>query len=166
MTAIGFLELTSISKGIEATDYILKTADVTLLFSRANCPGKYNILFHGDVSAVNESLAAGLRIAENYAVDSTIIANVHPDVIKAMNASSAPKVAKSAAGVMEFFSITAAVYAADAAVKTSDIELIDVRLGTGLGGKSFVVLTGDVAAVSAAVASGAADAAEDRKSVV
>ena len=31
---------------------------------------------------------------------------------------------------------------------------MDVRLGTGIGGKSFVVLTGDVAAVREAVAAG------------
>lgn len=47
---------------------------------------------------------------------------------------------------MEFFSVTASVYAADAAVKAADVDLIDVRLGTGIGGKSFVVLTGEVAA--------------------
>ena len=33
---------------------------------------------------------------------------------------------------------------------------MDVRLGTGIGGKSFVVLTGDVAAVNEAVKAGVA----------
>ena len=55
---------------------------------------------------------------------------------------------------MEFYSVTASVYAADAAVKAADVDLIDVRLGTGIGGKSFVVLTGEVAAVSEAVRCG------------
>ena len=50
--------------------------------------------------------------------------------------------------------MTAAVYAADAAVKAADVSLMDVRLGTGIGGKSFVVLTGEVAAVSASVEAG------------
>ena len=59
-----------------------------------------------------------------------------------------------AVGVMEFFSVTASVYGADAAVKTADVDLIDVRLGTGIGGKSFVILTGDVAAVTEAVKAG------------
>ena len=47
--------------------------------------------------------------------------------------------------------MTASVYAADAAVKAADVDLIEVRLGTGIGGKSFVVLTGEVAAVREAV---------------
>jgi microcompartment protein CcmL/EutN len=39
-------------------------------------------------------------------------------------------------------------------VKTADVDLVDVRLGTGIGGKSFVILTGEVAAVSEAVKAG------------
>ena len=54
-------------------------------------------------------------------------------------------------GVMETFSLCAAVIAADASVKAAEVDLIEVRLGRGLGGKSFIVLTGDVAAVRAAM---------------
>ena len=46
------------------------------------------------------------------------------------------------------------MYGADAAVKAAEVSLLDVRLGTGIGGKSFVVLTGEVAAVRAAVDAG------------
>lgn len=160
MIAIGLLECNSIAKGIEATDYILKTANVELIVSRANCPGKYNILFHGEVAAVKESLASGKEIASYSLVDSIIIPRVHSDVIKAINKTTIPELG-CAAGVMEFFSIIGAVYAADSAIKTSDISLVDVRLGTGIGGKSFVVLTGDVAAVTAAVTTGQVKAKEE-----
>ena len=64
----------------------------------------------------------------------------------------------AAVGVMEAFSLCAAVQAADAAVKAADVELMEVRLGRGLGGKSFILLTGEVAAVKAAV-----EAAEARE---
>ena len=59
---IGFLELNSIAKGVEAADRILKTAETTLLFAKAGCPGKYNILFSGEVAAVTSSLEAGKEI--------------------------------------------------------------------------------------------------------
>ena len=39
-------------------------------------------------------------------------------------------------------------------MKAADVSLIDVRLGTGIGGKSFVTLTGDVAAVSESIRCG------------
>ena len=44
----------------------------------------------------------------------------------------------------------AAVRAADEAVKTADVHMVEIRLGRGLAGKAFVVLTGEVAAVRSA----------------
>lgn len=153
METIGFLELSSIAKGMEVADCVLKTADVRMIFSRAGCPGKYYLLFTGKVSAVQESVNAGCRLGGSFVVDNCVIPRVHPQVIQAMNMASAPDNMR-AIGVMEFYSVTASVYAADAAVKAADVQLIDVRLGTGIGGKSFVVLTGEVAAVSEAVKCG------------
>jgi len=150
---IGFLELNSIAKGVEAADAILKAAEVELIFAKAGCPGKYYILFTGEVAAVTASAKAGQKIGESHVVDMCIIPRVHPQVIKAINAVS-DITAMNAVGVMEFFSVTASVYAADAAVKAADVTLLDVRLGTGIGGKSFVVLTGEVAAVNEAVKCG------------
>ena len=143
LETIGFLELNSIAKGVEAADLILKTAEVDLIFAKAGCPGKYYILFTGEVAAVKASLDAGAAIGGNHTVDSCVIPRVHPQVIKAINLAAEPGT-PGAIGVMEFFSVTASVYAADAAVKAADVDLIDVRLGTGIGGKSFVVLTGEV----------------------
>lgn len=150
---IGFLELNSIARGIEAADLILKTAEVELLYAKAGCPGKYYILFTGEVAAVKASMEAGKALGGSFAVDGCVIPRVHPQVIAAINLSCAPE-GVNAVGVMEFFSVTAAVYAADAAVKAADVTLMDIRLGTGIGGKSFVVLTGDVAAANAAVEAG------------
>ena len=153
LETIGFLELNSIAKGVEAADFILKTAEVDLIFAKAGCPGKYYILFTGEVAAVKASLDAGVAIGGNHTVDSCVIPRVHPQVIKAINLAAEPET-PGAIGVMEFFSVTASVYAADAAVKAADVDLIDVRLGTGIGGKSFVVLTGEVAAVREAIECG------------
>lgn len=153
LETIGFLELNSIAKGVEAADSILKAAEVDLIFAKAGCPGKYYILFTGEVAAVKASLDAGAAIAESYTVDKCVIPRVHPQVIKAINLAASPE-GVGAVGVMEFFSVTASIYAADAAVKAAEVDLIDVRLGTGIGGKSFVVLTGEVAAVREAVTCG------------
>ena len=46
------------------------------------------------------------------------------------------------------------------AVKTAQVELIEIRLAMALGGKAFVSLTGNVAAVRSAVDAGAALVAE------
>ena len=153
METIGFLELNSIAKGIQVADTVLKTAAVNLVFSRSGCPGKYYLLFTGEVAAVQASLEAARVVGGSHVVDFCVIPRVHPQVIKAINMTSMPETMR-AVGVMEFFSVTASVYSADAAVKTADVDLVDVRLGTGIGGKSFVILTGEVAAVSEAVKAG------------
>ena len=125
MEAIGFLELNSIAKGIEAADFILKTAEVRMLSAKAGCPGKYYILFTGDVAAVKASLEAGKRTGGGHVVDECVIPRVHPQVIKAINMTAIPE-RYQAIGVMEFYSVTASVYAADAAVKAADVDLVDV----------------------------------------
>lgn len=155
MEAIGILESNSIAKGIEAADAALKAAEITLLYAKPVCPGKYTILFCGDVAAVDASLQAGERVLADNLVDSVTIPRVHPQVIAAINLSTA-LAQVNAVGVMEFYSITAAIYAADAAAKAADVSLIEVRLGLGVGGKSFVVMTGDVAAVEESVKCGMA----------
>lgn len=153
METIGFLELNSIAKGMEVSDYVLKAANVQLLFARAGCPGKYYLLFTGEIAAVQAALDVGGRVGGDHVVDLCIIPRIHPQVVKAINMTSMPQ-SMRAVGVMEFFSVTASIYSADAAVKAADVELVDVRLGTGIGGKSFVVLTGEVTAANEAIRCG------------
>lgn len=159
MDTVGFLELTSIAGGIEVADAMMKSADVELLFAKASCPGKYYIMISGFVSGVENAIRQGRNLGKGFVVNSLVLPRIHPQVIQAINQSAIPeKIA--AIGVAEFFSVTSAVLAADMAVKSANVELIDVRLGTGIGGKSFVVLTGDTASVSGAVLA-AASSQED-----
>ncbi|MDR2183568.1 MAG: BMC domain-containing protein [Clostridiales bacterium] len=152
---IGFLELNSVARGIYAADAMLKAADVKLLRASANCPGKYNILISGEVAAVNAAVEVGAQIGGPNVIEQLVIPRLHPQVIHAMGGTTMPD-KLDAVGVLECFSITSSILAADSAVKATDVTLIDVRLGTGLGGKSFLVMTGDTAAVSEAVERAAA----------
>lgn len=153
METIGFLEFNSIAKGIEAADAVCKAADVALIAARASCPGKYYVLFCGEVAAARASLEAGALAGEGFVVDQCLIPRVHPQVVRAMHAVAEPQT-RGALGVMEFYSVAAAIYAADAAVKAAGVALIELRLATGIGGKSFAALTGEVAAVNEAVRCG------------
>lgn len=153
------MELSSIAQGVQAADAVLKAADTRLLFAKTVCPGKYTILFCGNVAAVEAALACGQAAGGHFVVDSVVIARIHPQVVEAVNQVIQP-VAVNALGIMEFYSVTASIYGADAAVKAANVQLMDIRLGLGIGGKSYVVLCGDVAAVQAAVDAGAARAAE------
>ncbi len=153
MNALGMIETNSIPVGVNAGDAMLKAAAVELVAAQPVCAGKYIVIVTGEVAAVTESVAAGKTVAGQRLVDSMVISHVHEQVPKAINACN--EVGQVAAvGVMEAFSLCTAVVVADAAVKAADIRLIDIRLGRGLGGKSFITMTGEVAAVRAAVAAG------------
>lgn len=157
LRAIGLVEFISIAKGIEAADAMVKAADVEILVSTPVCPGKYFVLVHGDVSAVESSVEAGIRVGANYVLDDFILPNVHPAVYPAITSTSITADIQ-ALGVLESFSIASMIVCADTALKAADVDAIELRLGTGIGGKSFFTLTGDVAAVNVAVEAGAKNA--------
>ena len=60
--AIGIIETSSIAKGFQIADTMLKTANVSLVMNRTICPGKYMVLIGGGVDAVNSSIDAGLLV--------------------------------------------------------------------------------------------------------
>lgn len=157
LRAIGLVEFISIAKGIEAADAMVKAADVDILVSTPVCPGKYIVLVHGDVSAVQSAVEAGIRIGATYVVDDFILPNVHPAVYPSITSTSNTADIE-ALGILESFSIASMIVCADAALKAADVEAIELRLGTGVGGKSFFTLTGDVDAVKVAVEAGAQNA--------
>ena len=145
------VDLNSIPKGIEAADAMLKAADVQLTAAHSVCAGKYIAVVSGEVAAVRAAIDAGTETAAEKLVDSIVIPNVHPQVITAI--SSCTDVENmNAVGLMETYSLAAAILASDTAVKAGDVTLIEIRLGRGLGGKAFITMTGEVAAVRASVA--------------
>jgi len=159
MYALGMIEVLSIPVGVLAGDCMLKTAEVSLVTAQTVCAGKYIVLVSGGVAAVKAAVAAGVEQAGSKLVDSMLIPNVDERVVAAM-AGACELEEVRAIGMLETFSLAAAVYAADAAVKAAAVELLEVRLARGMGGKSYILLSGDVAAVEAAV-----KAAEDSGAV-
>ncbi len=152
--SIGLIELTSIAAGFQATDAMLKAADVEVVLSRSICSGKYMVMMRGDVAAVEASVAAGSRAGHFSVIDSFVIPNLHESVFPAL--SGITKVEQlEALGIIESFSVASLIEGADAAVKAAHIQLIEIRLAMALGGKAFVTLTGSVAAVESAVQAGA-----------
>ncbi len=163
MGAIGMNEVMSIPAGIQACDAMLKAAEVELISAGCVCAGKYYIVVAGEVAAVRSSIEAGREVAESLLIDSMVIPNVDPQVAPAISACTMVD-RLQALGIMETYSLCAAVQAADAAAKAAEVELLEVRLGRGLGGKSFILLTGEVAAVQSSIK--AAEALEETKGLM
>jgi len=160
MESLGMIELNSIARGIEAGDAILKTAHVYLVGAYASCPGKYVVMVRGQVAAVKSAIEVGVKTAGKSLVNDILIANIHPQVFSALSSTSDFE-SKGSVGIIETYSLATAVLVSDAAVKAANVDLIEIRLGRGLGGKAFIVLTGDVSSVKASVEAAVAANKED-----
>ena len=158
-TAIGLVETNSIALGVKAMDSMLKTAAVDLLYAEPTSPGKYLAAVGGDVAAVMAAVDAGMTAAGDALVDFLIIPNLHAQVMPAIKGEANPAQIQ-AVGIVETYTVAAAIRAGDAAVKTAAVELLELRMARGLGGKGFVTFTGDVGSVQAAVEAAGAVAAE------
>lgn len=157
--AIGMVEFTSIARGIYAADQMVKVSDVEIVTAGSACPGKYMAIVQGDVAAVQDSVSTGENVAQEFLVDSIVIPNVSPAVFPAITGATMPDEIQ-ALGIMESFSMATMVITADAILKAAELQPIELRLGNGLGGKSFFIFTGDVAAVQTGVEAGKSIAEE------
>lgn len=167
--AVGMIEFNSIAVGIEAADHMIKAAQVEPLMLKTICPGKFVVAVYSNVAAVQASIDAGMAAAADTLVDHFVIPNIDPAVISAMG-MALTSIRGSAVGVIETFSAASCIVAADTAVKTADVDLLEVRIAMGVGGKAFCLLSGDVGPMEMAVAAGSAAAAEKgllvRKTVI
>ncbi len=155
LTAIGMIETSSIAVGYKAEDAMLKAANVQLLVSRTICSGKYIVIVAGDVGAVKASVDAGVQQAGYSLIEQLVIPNVHPSVFPAISQSVVLDLNKiEALGIIETFSASSIIESADAAAKAADVTLFRIHVAMAIGGKGFLLLTGDVAAVTAAVEAG------------
>jgi len=148
--SIGILELRSIAKGIEATDAMLKAANVRLILSTPLCPGKYVTLVGGEVGPVNIAVEAGRQAGSEFALEGYVIPNVSEAVFPALTGTANADHLASL-GIVETMTAVSSVIAGDIAIKASNVTLLEIRIARGLGGKGFVLLTGEVASVKTAI---------------
>ena len=152
--AIGVIELKSIAKGIEATDAALKSAGIQLVSAHPSCPGKYEIVITGSISNVTAAVDHVKGRFDASLIDTSVMGRIDPMVITALFGTQTGT-RRGSLGVIESYSAATIIKAADIAAKTSRVEIYDLRVSRGMGGKGIVLLTGDVGDVTAAVEAGA-----------
>lgn len=160
MKALGFIETKGLVGNIEATDAMLKAADVEFIGSDTIGAGLTTVIVTGEVGAVKAATEAGeeaaSRVGELFCVN--VIARPHTDLARIMPPKG-PATGKSgqpageqvplaaALGMIETNGLTAAIEAADAMLKSADVSLVgQEKIGAGL---VTVFVQGDVGAVEA-----------------
>ncbi|MBO6137167.1 MAG: BMC domain-containing protein [Lachnospiraceae bacterium] len=148
--AIGMIEFRTVSSGVTAADNMVKTSQVELLEAQTVCPGKYIALIAGDLSAVRAAVDSAVEKYPEELIDSMVLGNPHDSIFPALYGTSVvDKV--SALGILETYDVAAIIVAADVAAKTAIVDLIELRVAKGMCGKSYMFITGEVAAVQAAI---------------
>ncbi len=152
--SVGVIELKSIPKGVEATDAALKSAGVEMVSAHPACPGKYEIILTGSISNVQAAVDHVRTKFENYVIDCSVMGRIDEQVITALFGTQTTA-KKGSLGLLETFSAATAIKAADVAVKTARVEIFDLRVSRGMGGKGVIMITGEVGDVTAAIDAGA-----------
>ncbi len=153
--ALLLLEFDSIAVGIEAGDAMAKRSLLGTLRAGTVQPGRYLVLACGEVADVEEARAAGLSVGRDRLVDEIFLPDVHPEVVTALVGARCTE-NRDALGIIETRTVAATIGAADAGVKGAEVALIEIRLADGLGGKAYVLFSGEVSDVEAAVELGVA----------
>ena len=158
--AIGMVEYKTVSSGVMAADIMVKTSDVEIIEAQTVCPGKYIAIISGDLSAVNAAVEAATANFGTHLINSFVLGNPHESIFPAIyGATDIGKI--SALGILETYDAASIIVAADIAAKTAIVELIELRIARGMCGKSYMMLTGEVAAVEAAIERAKKEVGED-----
>ena len=158
--AIGLLELGSVAQGIEVADTILWEADIEMLFAEPIQPGRYVMLFTGTVQSLRSALRRGSEVSADSLLDQIMIEQVDDQVLMGLRRSGKINGTLDALGILETDNVASGVLSADVALKTATVDLLELRIANGLGGKSFFTITGEVSDVRSAIMAGARSASE------
>ena len=160
--AIGMVEYKTVSAGITAADAMVKTSEVSIIEAQTVCPGKYIAIITGDLSAVKAAVDNAKEMHGLHLIDSFVLGNPHESIFPAIYGAAHIEDV-SALGIMETYDASSIIEDAsyDEAAKTAIVDLIELRIARGMCGKSYMLLTGEVAAVEAAIEK-AKEAIKDR----
>ena len=156
--ALALRELESIARGMRTADAVVKRAQVRLVRGEPVSPGKYLLLFTGDVAEVEESFQAGVEAAGPGLIDRLFLPGVSDALAAALVRGPQPFVARTldSVGIVETQTVASALLAADAALKRAEVRLSRIELARGIGGKGYFVVEGSLDMVIEALAGAAA----------
>jgi microcompartment protein CcmL/EutN len=149
--AIAVVEFNDIPSGMSATDAMLKKAPIAFVKCGTITRGHYLTLIGGSTASVDEALQEGLACGGQSVLDHLLLADVHPRVYEAILGWRKPG-NSGALAIIETDTVAANVRAAEAALKGTPVDLIEIRLAdTGLSGHGLSVYQGTLPDIEAAI---------------
>jgi len=149
--ALAIVEFRDIPVGMFATDAMLKKAPIAFVKCGTITSGRYLTLIGGTTASVEESLREGIFHGAESVLDHILLADVHPRVYEAILGWRKPG-SSGALAIIETDTVATNVRAAEAALKGTPVDLIEIRLAdSGLSGKGISVYQGSLPDIEAAI---------------
>ena len=150
--AVAMLELDDTPAGLVSLDALAKEATVTVIAAGTVQCGRWLTVFAGDVEPVELSFARATSVAGSALLDSVLLPYAEPRILPALRDGRARLPGEGdALGVVQTGSSPTLLRAVDAALKGAFVELLELRLADGLGGRGLAMLWGLQHDVQAAI---------------
>ncbi len=148
--AVGLLELAGIPLGYLIANEVSKNTVVDLYLADPVCPGSFLLIIAGDAANVAIAMEVAKRLGKDHILSQGMLASIDAAVLRAL-ASPRGFSGDKALGIVETSGIAPGILAADGAVKTAQVELMELRIAGGMGGKALVCFAGEIDAVQMAL---------------
>ena len=150
--ALAMLLLGEVPPGLRVLDALAKEAEVEVLQTGPIHCGRYLILFGGEVGPVERSWRRALDIAGSHVVDEVLLPHAEARLAQAVRTGVIRWPAPGdTLGILQAATPPVLVRAVDAALKGALVDLVELRVGDGLGGKAIASLWGETHDVEAAI---------------
>jgi len=152
--AVAMLQIVDVPRGLRALDALAKEAPVDVLAAGTVQCGHYLIAFRGQVDATERSFARARAIADGVTLDSVLLPDAEARIVPAFRdgvVRAPSRAGGDALGVVSSVACPILLGAIDAALKGARVDLVELRVADGLGGKALATLWGDLADVEAAI---------------
>jgi microcompartment protein CcmL/EutN len=158
--ALAMLEISDLPAGFAALDALAKEAPVVVIAAGTIQQGHYLVAFAGDVEPVELSFARAVGRAAGALVDAVLLPYAERRILPALRDGTVLYVGGvggieappgDALGVLQTATSPTLLRALDAALKGAEVELVELRIAEGLGGRALATLWGKQHDVEAAV---------------
>ncbi len=150
--ALAMLHLGEVPLGLRALDALVKEAPVQVHAAGTVQCGQYLILFGGQLEPVLRAHNRAIMVSGGSIVDEVILPDAEERIVPAVVRGVLRRPARGdTLGVIQTASPPTLLRAIDPALKGALVELVELRVGDGLGGKAIASLWGEIFDVEAAL---------------
>ncbi len=146
------LDIDDLPLGMVALDMLVKEAEVEVYAAGTVQAGRYLLLFGGEVAPVEMSFDKAVTAARGALRDLVLLPHaeprIHPAILGGTRRWPCPG---DTLGVLQSGSSPTMLGAVDAALKGAEVDLVQLRIADGLGGKAIATLWGETHDVEAAL---------------